>query len=273
MVFPTTLFRAVVLPVAGLVVAAAASFSRADVMQILILTDETVVNGNTANPVYEQTFDLSGAGINSVSVTEPGGGVFSLGSNGPGDWQLHAGPYTDLTTLQAQYPQGSYTFAIQNSDGSSDSVSLAFNAPQPVGMAALLSPADGATGVPYTSAPTFLWNPVPAGNAFALGCQLQVDNGDTLDQDQPYDIGNTSWTPAVAGLQPSTTYDFLLSMYQVGSLGFDQTTDGGDPFTYYGVLGTRPKASSPRRPNPVRRRCCSRDSSCCRSGGGIASGP
>ncbi len=257
MIFRIIFRRAVALPAAWVAVSAAlAGLGRADVTQVVALTNETIVNGDAAHPLYQQTFDVSATGLSGASVTLPGGGDLTLQGH-DGDWTWQSGTYPDLGSLQADYPQGTYTLAFQNSGGGGDSVSLAFDPTEPGGMPMLISPAPGATGVSYLSAPTFQWNAVSPADAMALGCQLIFPNGDNVAEVHPYDVGNTQWTPSGTqwdppntGLLPDTTYDFQLSMYQKGSADFDQTTDGGDPLTYYGVFGHTAQSEFTTAPAP-----------------------
>jgi hypothetical protein len=227
-------FAAAVLPILGMIVVAAASPAQADIQMIVILTDSQIYNGDTANPDYSQMFNVQGTGIQSASVRTPGGTDITLPVNQNSTFEFKDDSFTDLSSLRALYPLGTYDFTITNSNLSTDTVSLLFN-PQDSGTFIVpTSPAPGATDVSASPPPTFLWT---SGSGTALGCELRVHNGNDVDRaEPPYDISHTSWTPAV-GLAPYTNYDFALSLYQQGSASFDQETAGQDPFTYYGVFG------------------------------------
>jgi hypothetical protein len=210
-----------------------------DLTQAVILTDENVINGDTAHAVYRQMFSISGTNISGVSVTKPDG-VTSFPLSSGGDWHFNSGDYASLAALQVDYPQGTYDFSIQYSGGTTDSLSLPFNPMEPGAFAVPISPVHNAVSVPYLSAPTFSWNPVSSQTGFALGCELEVNNGNTVAAAQPYEIAATSWTPGIAGLEANTTYNFRLSVYQLDSLGESgtvRTSAGGDSLTYFGVFG------------------------------------
>ncbi len=175
-------------------VAGLASPGWAQLQQVVIQTEEDISNSNTATSTYQQSFNLQGIGISSVTVTPPNGGSpFQLppsgGGGGSPNFELDSTAYSTLQALQDAYPQGSYTFSIAYNNGTYDSASLLFTPTAPTSFVMPTSPLPLATAVSCSS-PTFSWNPVSGDTGIALGCQITDPTGFyKLAGVAPYDIG------------------------------------------------------------------------------------
>jgi len=182
---------------------------------------------------FEMWFDFDDPGtLNHIDVTLSAGGVGSFTIDEDfGYWEYGVFGYSTLTTLQSDYPAGTYTLEFQDiSHGVLNTIALDYT-----GLSSPLNPVDftnpsddGETGISTT--PMFTWD-VDSGDGDALGMWLfDPDTDNDIDDDVPVSMDTTSWEP-LGPLDPDHTYDLEVSVFGAGATVGEDTV-GGDTFEY-----------------------------------------
>lgn len=203
-----------------------------DIENVFIMTVKDHENGTARAMPYICEINVEGSGLTAVSMTPPGGSPINLSEDEPGsgyDFDFNSGYYADLASLRTDYGDGGYVFSF---NGGADTVTLNYQMPTaPTGYMEFTQPTHNETGVALDVNVT--WNSC-ASYGDALGVWVGTDLQD--QGEAPLDIGDTSWNPP-ADLLAGKWYDLDGSVYEVQGDAPDDTasTNGGDPFTYYGL--------------------------------------
>jgi hypothetical protein len=184
---------------------------------------------------YEFEACVGGPGVTGATVTVPGNPTpMPLSSQGPNEFCIQP-TFTSAALLDAQFPNGTYTFDITTFDGM-DSKSVDFTASETEGYLEITAPMADATGVPADSDLSVAWTmmeEVPGCPAKGGDCGdgillFLVDESsfeDVVEELLP--IGDTGFLVDAAILQANTDYSVEAGTYN-GMINPFATTDGGD---------------------------------------------
>jgi hypothetical protein len=216
-----------------LVGAGAAGAAAFGVDQIVLLSFENRLGGVVESYSFE--IEVMGSGLETVTVTPPGGAAIQIPMEVAGDFFFESVHYPTLVALNGAFPQGAYSFTLAGG-GQSISGTLGYARSPTQGFIAIDAPMNHAVLGPF---PTFTVTNGCTNCIFFIG---EIDDlptiGDVVERETPFGSWSptlsvptaltlsdmSDGTPLASGL-PEGSYEFLANGIS-GTLLTDETLTG-----------------------------------------------